>query len=182
MSEQFWLHLGPPVLSLQSHSHWGQPFISGLSQKPFRHRKKKMERGGSRERDCSGKERGSASAAPSARIESRLWISMPLMTIAVVERKYSSNCLCVSRKLEQVVQLLVLFCFVCPLCNTSATLFRPLLLSGFSAYNKHNHWGMMLLWESCVLQFQYSRMYSKGLWCLTELAVVVLCSVLSWAD
>lgn len=46
------------------------------------------------ERKCRGKEKGSASAAPSSRLQSWLWISMLLMKSADVERMYSGVYAC----------------------------------------------------------------------------------------
>lgn len=129
-----------------------------------------------RRESAEEKEKGSASAAPSARLQSWLWISMPLMKSADVERMYSSTCVCVWEE-NKSKQLLELCYCVCSLCNMSATLLRPLLYSNFGVYYKHDPWGMMLLSENSVVQFQYSRLYGTVLRCLTELAVEVFCAV-----
>lgn len=68
---RFRWHLGPPALSLQSCSHWVQPFITGLSQRPFK--LKKGERNIERARWSEREETRSASGAPSARLCSCLW-------------------------------------------------------------------------------------------------------------
>lgn len=47
----FWWHLGPPALSLQSRSHWAQPFITGLSQRPFKFKKRGRNMESARERE-----------------------------------------------------------------------------------------------------------------------------------
>lgn len=132
LSEQFWLHLGLPALSLQSHSHWGQPFILSLSEKPFRHRKRDIERGRSRWKE-STKERGR---------EVLLQPGAPVSSFSVNKHdaddkhEHWKNIvmhLCLPKR-EQDQDVLVSWYCVCALCLCH-NLFRALLYSSVSPKN-----------------------------------------------
>lgn len=132
LREQFW-DLRLLVLSLQSRFHWGQPFIPGLSQKPLRRRKRKMEKEG--DQGWERVQREGKCFCSLKRSSLMLWISMLLMKSADVERMYRTKC--VRRSEQQHEQeLLVELCYcVCSLCNLSATLLRPLLYSNIHIIN-----------------------------------------------
>lgn len=156
------------TLPLRAAFHLG-PFTETFQKE----RKRTMERGRSRGRECRGKEKGSASAAPSSRLRSTLWISMPLMKkSADVERKYSTVCVCVwGRKQEQGVQLVELFC-VCSLCNMSPAYLGlcDILTSACHINTIIKAWcysGRKVLYSFNTVD------YSIVLWCVTELAVEV---------
>lgn len=120
-----------------------------------------MEGGRSGKRECRGKEMGSASAAPSACLQSRLWISMLLMKSADVEGMYRSKCVCVWVENKNKRCSYWSFPIVCSLCNMSATLFRPLSYSNFSVATE--------AWRYCGRTVMYS------------FSTVVGCTVPYWA-
>lgn len=150
-SVRFRWHLGPPALSLQSRSHWFQPFITGHSQRPFKFQKKEREiwKEQDRERERERVQRRGHEEcfccperlSPVSAVKKCYWWRVQMLKEGMIANKRGQK----TRVGSAVTAALLLCVFT---TTMSATLSKPLLYFNFSVHYKHNHWGMMLQWRA----------------------------------